>query len=380
MWLESLSLTDFRSYEQLDCAFEPGITAFVGRNGQGKTNIVESIGYLATLGSHRVAADAPLVRQGADRAFIRAEVRTDRTVTLELAIMPGRANKARLNRSPVPRTRDILGYLRQVIFAPEDLELVKGDPSSRRRFLDDLLLQRAPRIAGVRADYDRVLKQRNALLKSESVARKAGADRIVATLEVWDEKLAALGGELIAERIALLRALQPLAREQYARVSGSDVDMQLACSYESSVMDTAEGIDEAGTDRDAWRECMLVAIERRRKDEIDRGITLVGPQRDDVDLRLGTFPAKGYASHGESWSLALSLRLASFDLLTADGQSPILILDDVFAELDAVRRAHLAEQVHSAEQAFITAAVAEDVPGGLGGVRFDVKKGSARRD
>lgn len=378
MWLENLSLTDFRSYEQLDCSFESGITAFVGRNGQGKTNIVESIGYLATLGSHRVASDLPLVRQGSDRAFIRADVRADRTVTVELAIMPGKANKARLNRSPVPRTRDILGYVRQVIFAPEDLELVKGDPSARRRFLDDLLVQRAPRIAGVRADYDRVLKQRNALLKSASTARSAGIDRIVATLEVWDEQLADLGAEIIAARIALLQQLEPLARAQYARVSGSDVDMQLSCIYESSLAGALEDVDPS-IERDAWRTQLIDAIARRRKDELDRGVTLVGPHRDDVDLRLGTFPAKGYASHGESWSLALALRLGSFDLLTADGDAPILILDDVFAELDSQRRAHLAEQVHSAEQAFITAAVAEDVPAGMGGARFEVSKGSAIR-
>jgi DNA replication and repair protein RecF len=372
MWIQSLSLTDIRSYEQLDCPFSQGITAFVGRNGQGKTNIVEAIGYLATLSSHRVASDAPLVRQGCDRGFIRANVSSsERDVLLELAITPGKANKARINKSPVPRTRDILGIVRAVVFAPEDLELVKGDPSARRRFLDDLLVQRTPRLAGTRADYDRVLKQRNALLKSASIARRAGADRIVQTLEVWDEQLATHGGELIAARISLLNELMPLAQQQYAMVSGSDTDMVLDARYQSSL----GGDADLSTDRDEWSSQLLAAIDVRRKDELDRGVTLVGPHRDDVGLFLGDFPAKGYVSHGESWSLALSLRLGAFDLLTTDGESPILILDDVFAELDAQRRSHLATHVGTAHQAFITAAVAQDVPAELTGARIEVVKG-----
>ena len=376
MWIQSLSLTDIRSYEQLDCPFNQGITAFVGRNGQGKTNIVEAIGYLATLSSHRVASDLPLIRQGQERGFIRASVSSaDRDVLLELAITPGKANKARINKSPVPRTRDILGIVRAVVFAPEDLELVKGDPSARRRFLDDLLVQRIPRLAGTRADYDRVLKQRNALLKSASIARKAGTDRIVQTLEVWDEQLATHGGELIAARISLLNELMPLAQRQYAMVSGSDTDMVLNAVYQSSLGDDAV----LSTDRSEWSTQLQAAISLRRKDELDRGVTLVGPHRDDVALRLGEFPAKGYVSHGESWSLALSLRLGAFDLLTADGESPILILDDVFAELDAQRRTHLATHVGAAQQAFITAAVAEDVPAELAGARIEVVKGGVNR-
>jgi len=372
VWIQSLSLTDIRSYEQFDCPFDQGITAFVGRNGQGKTNIVEAIGYLATLSSHRVASDLPLIRQGCDRGFIRANVSSaDRDVLLELAITPGKANKARINKSPLPRTRDILGIVRAVVFAPEDLELVKGDPSSRRRFLDDLLVQRSPRLAGTRADYDRVLKQRNALLKSASIARRAGTDRIVQTLEVWDEQLATHGGELIAARISLLNELIPLAQHQYAMVSGSKTDMVLNAVYQSSLGEHAV----LSTIREDWSDQLLSGIESRRKDELDRGVTLVGPQRDDVVLNLGDFPAKGYVSHGESWSLALSLRLGAFDLLTADGDSPILILDDVFAELDAQRRAHLATHVGTAQQAFITAAVAEDVPRELAGTRIDIVKG-----
>ena len=371
MWIQSLSLTDIRSYEQLDCPFNQGITAFVGRNGQGKTNIVEAIGYLATLSSHRVASDLPLIRQGCERGFIRANVSAaDRDVLLEIAITPGKANKARINKSPLPRTRDILGIVRAVVFAPEDLELVKGDPSARRRFLDELLVQRTPRLAGTRADYDRVLKQRNALLKSASIARRAGADRIVQTLEVWDEQLATHGGELIAARISLLNELMPLAQQQYAMVSGSDTDMVLNAIYQSSLGDDAV----LSTDREDWSAQLLSAIHLRRKDELDRGITLVGPHRDDIALRLGDFAAKGYVSHGESWSLALSLRLGAFDLLTSDGEAPILILDDVFAELDTQRRAHLATHVGTAQQAFITAAVADDVPAELTGTRIEVSK------
>ena len=233
-------------------------------------------------------------------------------------------------------------------------------------------MQRTPRLAATRADYDRVLKQRNALLKSASVARKAGVDAIVQTLEVWDEQLALYGGELVAARISLLNEVMPLAQHQYAMVSGSDTDMVLSAMYQSSLGDGAE----LSTDREQWSAQLLSAIADRRKDELDRGVTLVGPHRDDISLHLGDFPAKGYVSHGESWSLALSLRLGAFDLLTADGDSPILILDDVFAELDSQRRAHLATHVSTAQQAFITAAVAEDVPAELAGTRIEVTKGA----
>lgn len=380
MWVRSLSLTDLRSYEQVDCALERGVTTFVGRNGQGKTNLVEAICYLATLGSHRVATDAPLVRTGATQGFIRCEVvNDDRVIVIELAISPGSANKARVNRTPVPKVRDVLGLLRTVLFAPEDLALVKGDPSDRRKFIDDLLVQRTPRLAGTRSDYERTLKQRNALLKSASIARRTAGTEMLRTLEVWDEQLAASGSELVAARASLLADIMGLAREKYAFISGDD-DTLLGLTYVSSLGADAPASAPAdqlvSADREGWRLAILEAIKNRRGDELDRGITLIGPHRDDILLTLGQMPAKGYASHGESWSIALALRLAAFELLRADGVDPVLILDDVFAELDAARRQRLAEQVGTATQVIITAAVDMDIPDSLHGVRFTVSAGT----
>ena len=372
MWVQSLGLTDLRSYKQVDCTLQRGVTTFVGRNGQGKTNLVEAIGYLATLGSHRVATDAPLVRTGATQGIIRCEVVNDeRVIMIELAINPGAANKARINRSPVPKVRDVLGLLRTVLFAPEDLALVKGDPSERRRFLDDLLVQRTPRLAGTRSDYERTLKQRNALLKSSSIARRSASTEMLRTLEVWDEQLAAFGSELVAARIALLDDLINLGREKYTFISGDDETL-FGMKYVSAL-----GVDTPLLlDRESWKLAILDAIRNKRKEELDRGLTLIGPHRDDILLTLGQMPAKGYASHGESWSIALALRLASYDLLRSDGVDPVLILDDVFAELDVSRRQRLAEQVATATQVLITAAVDMDIPDSLNGVKFSVDSGS----
>ena len=372
MWVQSLSLTDLRSYKQVDCTLQRGVTTFVGSNGQGKTNLVEAIGYLATLGSHRVATDAPLVRTGATQGIIRCEVVNDeRVIMIELAINPGAANKARINRSPVPKVRDVLGLLRTVLFAPEDLALVKGDPSERRRFLDDLLVQRTPRLAGTRSDYERTLKQRNALLKSSSIARRSASTEMLRTLEVWDEQLAAFGSELVAARISLLDDLINLGREKYSFISGDDETL-FGMKYVSAL-----GVDTPLLlDRESWKLAILDAIRNKRKEELDRGLTLIGPHRDDILLTLGQMPAKGYASHGESWSIALALRLASFDLLRADGVDPVLILDDVFAELDVSRRQRLAEQVSTATQVLITAAVDMDIPESLQGVKFSVDAGT----
>ena len=372
MWVQSLSLTDLRSYKQVDCTLQRGVTTFVGSNGQGKTNLVEAIGYLATLGSHRVATDAPLVRTGATQGIIRCEVVNDeRVIMIELAINPGAANKARINRSPVPKVRDVLGLLRTVLFAPEDLALVKGDPSERRRFIDDLLVQRTPRLAGTRSDYERTLKQRNALLKSSSIARRSASTEMLRTLEVWDEQLAAFGSELVAARISLLDDLINLGREKYSFISGDDETL-FGMKYVSAL-----GVDTPLLlDRESWKRAILDAIRNKRKEELDRGLTLIGPHRDDILLTLGQMPAKGYASHGESWSIALALRLASFDLLRADGVDPVLILDDVFAELDVSRRQRLAEQVSTATQVLITAAVDMDIPESLQGVKFSVDAGT----
>jgi DNA replication and repair protein RecF len=378
MHLAHLSLVDFRSYAGVEVPLEAGVTAFVGPNGQGKTNLVEAVGYLATLGSHRVAQDAPLVRLGAERAVVRASVvRDGRPTLVELEINPGRANRARVNRAPVPRPREVLGLVRTVLFAPEDLALVKGDPSERRRYLDELLVARAPRFAGVRADYDRVLKQRNALLKSAGATVRAGHGD-VRTLEVWDAHLARTGAELLAARLELVTALNPLVDKAYAAVAASRGGDGAALDYRSSLGEDHELVADRAQLADALQAAML----DRRRAELERGVSLVGPHRDDLVLRLGPFPAKGYASHGESWSFALALRLAAYDLLCADqggGGEPILVLDDVFAELDAGRRERLAALVAGAEQVLVTAAVPADVPPELSGARWEVSAGDVRR-
>ena len=455
MHLTRLALTDFRSYAGAELSLEPGVSTLLGPNGQGKTNLVEAAAYVATLGSHRVATDAPLVRSGAERAILRAAVTSgDRDSLVEIEINPGRANRARLNRAPVTRPRQVLGVLRTVLFAPEDLALVKGDPEQRRRFLDDLLVASAPRYAGVRADYERVLRQRTALLKSlrghpgragRSGARayaRAGAPREAApggtghhgegqdglsqdgagqdgagqdgtgqdgtgqdgtgtgqdraprnerpvlagpaarTLDVWDEHLATAGAELLAARIALTATLRPLVARSYGAVAGAGA-VEASISYRQSLRmpglsgtaEPAEPTADAARLADGLREALAAA----RGEELDRGVCLVGPHRDDLELRIGDLPARGYASHGESWSMALALRLSAFEALRAGGDDPVLLLDDVFAELDTGRRERLAGLVAGAEQVLVTAAVPADVPAALHGARFDVGDGRVTR-
>jgi len=374
MHVAHLQLADFRSYSELDLALDPGVTTFVGRNGQGKTNLVEAVRYLSTLSSHRVASDAPLIRAGAagaaaERAVVGAKVvKGGRSLTLEVTIQPGKAKTARMGRAAA-RPRDIVGILRTVVFAPEDLSLVKGDPSVRRAFMDELCVALAPVHAGILADYDRVLKQRTSLLKT---ARNARVD--LTTLDIWDEKLAELGGRIVAARLAALAALSPYAETAYQDVAPGSAPFSLTYS---TALDTSSA-DVAVQ--------LLSQVTERRSQEIERGQCLVGPHRDDVDIAIGDLPAKGYASHGESWSCALALRLASYDLLTADGGpdsdtdgEPVLILDDVFAELDSGRRSALAARIGTASQVLITAAVGADVPDALAGVVFDVADGKVTR-
>jgi DNA replication and repair protein RecF len=390
LYVAHLTLVDFRSYAEADVALEAGATAFIGRNGQGKTNLVEAIDYLARLSSHRVASDAPLVRAGAERALVRAAVvRDGRQAILEVEIHPGKSNRARVNRADLPRAREIVGLVRTVIFAPDDLALVKGDPSGRRTFLDDLLVMRAPRLAGVRADYERILKQRNSLLKTAGAARRGSTsqDSALSTLGVWDAHLARTGAELLAERLRLVAELRPLVGHAYATVARGASSDDSGLDYQPSLgLDGLPGHDvrEGTVDRADLTTRLLEELEVRRNDELDRGVCLVGPHRDELLLTLGNgerrLPVRGYASHGESWSFALALRLASYDLLRADGDDPILILDDVFAELDTERRAQLAELVAGAEQVLVTAAVADDVPEKLAGVRFHVGGGEVRRE
>ncbi|GAA0446222.1 DNA replication/repair protein RecF [Streptomyces sp. NPDC046215] len=373
MHVSHLSLADFRSYARVEVPLDPGVTAFVGPNGQGKTNLVEAVGYLATLGSHRVSSDAPLVRLGADRAIVRAAVvQGDRQQLIELELNPGKANRARINRSSQVRPRDVLGIVRTVLFAPEDLALIKGDPGERRRFLDELITARSPRMAGVRSDYERVLKQRNTLLKSAAMARRHGGRGLdLSTLDIWDQHLARVGAELLAQRLDLIDALRPLADTAYEKLAPGGGPV--AFDYRGPAT-----LEDART-REELYEALLAALAETRKQEIERGVTLVGPHRDDLVLRLGALPAKGYASHGESWSYALALRLASYDLLRSEGNEPVLVLDDVFAELDARRRERLAELVAPGEQVLVTAAVGDDVPGVLAGARYAVSEGAVER-
>ena len=402
MHLTRLALTDFRSYPSVDLALDPGVTIFSGPNGEGKTNLVEAVGYVATLASHRVAHDAPLIRQGADRAIIRASVHGAVSDTLvEIELNPGRANRVRLNRAPVSKPREVLGVLHTVLFAPEDLALVKGDPGERRRFLDDLLVAMAPRYAAVRADYDRVLRQRTALLKSAGPKAARGGkassrETVMSTLDVWDAHLARAGAELLVAREHLVAALRPHVERAYSAVAGergpATVEYRrsfgTAAPLRSGQLNdepdggetAADGGDRSGTGHAervrAAADGLRAALAEVRDSELDRGVCLAGPHRDELELGIRGMPARGYASHGESWSLALALRLASFDLLRTGREDPVLILDDVFAELDAGRRDRLAALVAEAEQVLVTAAVPADVPPVLAGTRFTLSDGA----
>ena len=365
--VEQLSLVDFRNYAVADVALRSGPNVFVGRNGQGKTNLAEAIGFLATLGSHRVSSDAPLVRDGADAAIVRARlVHGERSVLLEVQLNRQGSNKARVNGAAA-KVAELPRYAQVVLFAPEDLQIVRGDPSSRRRFADQLLVQRSPRLAGVLGDYERVLKQRTALLKSARARGIRGES--LSTLDVWDDKLVALGSEVIRARLRLADDLKGPLATAYTAIAGADHRPELEWALSIRGADPEEiphfsAVPEAGGDvEELFRDALAV----RRAAELERGLTLVGPHRDDLLMRVRALPVKGYASHGESWSVALSLRLASAELLRAESRlgDPVVILDDVFAELDTDRRARLGELVAGFEQVIVTAAVEEDVPASL---------------
>jgi DNA replication and repair protein RecF len=356
VYVRHLGLRDFRSWANVELELTPGRTVFVGSNGYGKTNLVEALWYSSTLGSHRVATDAPLVRVGAQRAVVSTIVVNEgRECAVDLEITAGRANKARLNRSPVRSPREVIGVLRAVLFAPEDLALVRGDPGDRRRYLDDLAAVRRPRVAAIRADYDKVLRQRTALLKSASGARFRGDRGALDTLDVWDGHLAAHGAELMAARMTLVNELAPEVQKSYQLLAPASRPASI--SYHASV-----DIEPDRPDVELLRTALLEKMAARREAELERGVCLVGPHRDDLELRLGEQLAKGFASHGESWSMALALRLAAFELLRAEGSDPVLLLDDVFAELDTARREALAAAAASAEQVLVTAAVVDDIP------------------
>lgn len=391
MYVRRLELVDFRSYSEAAVDLEPGPCVLIGQNGAGKTNLVEALHYVSTLTSHRVAVDGPLVRAGSNRAVIRAAVvHEGRELLVELSIEPGKANRARLGRAPLTRTRDVLGALRMVLFAPEDLALVRGDPEQRRRFVDDLLVARQPRYAGIRADYDRVLKQRNALLRTAYLARRAGGARSdLSTLDVWDLHLSQVGAQLLAGRLELAASLVPHLTTAYRAVSYDlpqqdsggvrDASLRYLAARGAESAKVSVSIDIPIPSHEELEATLADALARARRSEIERGTTLVGPHRDDLVLSIGELPAKGYASHGESWSFALALKLASYGLLRAGGIEPVLVLDDVFSELDAGRRERLAELVSDASQVLVTCAVDADVPAGLRGTRFAVSDHGVRR-
>lgn len=363
MIVEQLGLKDFRNYAVADVSLSAGANVFIGRNGQGKTNLVEAVAYLAMLGSHRVSHDAPMVRDGTDAAIVRARLaHGERTVLLELQLNRQGANKARVNGVNV-RTSELPRYAQVVLFAPEDLQIVRGDPSARRRFADQLIVQRTPRMAAVLGDYDRVLRQRSALLKSAR-ARGVRGDAL-STLDVWDDKLVTLGTEVIEARIALASALSQPVAHAYEAIAGDDHRPRLtwALSVGGGDPEEEDAVETAGSAL-PLAEQFRASLAARRSAELERGLTLVGPHRDDLVLEVRGLPVKGYASHGESWSIALALRLASAELLRAESRlgDPVLILDDVFAELDAGRRSRLAEFAAGYEQVIVTSAVEEDVP------------------
>ena len=392
VWVRSLTLDDFRSYPHVECRFDPGVNVLLGRNGQGKTNVLEAIGYVATQRSHRAASDALLVRRETERALIACEMDSEgQTVSVDIAIIPGRANKARVNRVNVPRASGALGHLRTVIFAPEDLALVKGDPSARRDFLDDVLVQMHPRLHGVIAEFDRALRQRNSLLKSAR-ERRMSPDSVETSLNVWDEHVSASGGHLVAARVALVEALDEPFREAYARIAdtpevlGGATRLAYRASWLGERGERGE-LGELGELGPALDDAPLVtaddvtnrlrqALVAARPIDRARGVTTIGPQRDELDIRLDGSPARGFASHGESWSLALAMRLAAYRLFVDLGPGPVLLLDDVFAELDTRRRAALLAAIEDADQVIVTAAVEEDVPGLAEARILDVASGA----
>ena len=380
MHVKHLTLSNFRNYESVELPLATGVNLLVGKNGQGKTNLAEAIFYAATLASHRVSGYLPLIRQGENKAIVRVLARfEDRENLLELELNTETANRARINKSDTPRVRDILGYVNAVIFSPEDLDIVKRDPSNRRAFIDELIVQLSPRMSAVYSDYERVLKQRNTLLRTAKNMSSSSSG--LSTLDSWDQSLIRIGSEIIATRFDVANRLAPYLSEAYAAIADEKNDPSI--QLKSSLIATDAESDGISAqlltgDKSEIEELFRERLSLVRNKEIERGITLVGPHRDDLLLLLGTLPAKGYISHGESWSYALALKLASASLIRKDARAgdPILILDDVFAELDSTRRSRLASLISHNEQVIITAAVAEDVPSELLSTKFKVTAGS----
>jgi DNA replication and repair protein RecF len=380
MHVKHLTLSNFRNYETVELPLSTGVNLLVGKNGQGKTNLAEAIFFAATLSSHRVSGYLPLIRQGESKAIVRVLARfEDRENLLELELNTESPNRARINKSDTPRIRDILGYVNAVIFSPEDLDIVKRDPANRRDFIDELIVQLSPRMSAVYSDYERVLKQRNTLLRTAK--NMSASSSGLSTLDSWDQSLVKIGSEIIATRFDVVQRIAPFLSDAYAAIADekNDPSIQLKSSVISNDSETdglsAQLLTGDKTEIEQLYRSRLALV---RSKEIERGITLVGPHRDDLLLLLGSLPAKGYISHGESWSYALALKLASASLIRKDARAgdPILILDDVFAELDSTRRSRLAELISHNEQVIITAAVAEDVPSELRATKFKVTSGS----
>jgi len=379
MHVKHLNLINFRNYDSVDVVLSPGITVFVGRNGQGKTNLVEAIHYASTLSSHRVAGYVPLIKADQEQSLIRLLAGfEDRENLIELELNSGSSNRARVNRGDLSRVRDVLGYVNAVIFAPEDLVIVKGDPSDRRHFIDELLVQFSPRLSGTLSDYDRVLKQRNTLLKTSRNLPKDSPG--LATLDAWDESLIELGSEIITQRFLLTEKLKPFLDSAYKAISEekNNPTVSVKTSVLVKTLDTESDQPALlSADKDEIARAFRNKLSELRGKELERGITLVGPHRDDLFFQLGSLPAKGYISHGETWSFALALKLASASLLRAEARAgdPVLILDDVFAELDTVRRSRMVDLISDYEQVIITAAVFEDIPVGITAKRYSVVDG-----
>ena len=357
MLITNLNLNNYRSYTTLDLSLDPGVSIFVGKNGEGKTNIAEAVLYLTFLSSHRASGNTPLIKLGNQSAYIRAKVKyPEREILVELEINADKANRAKVNQNQVRSQKEIFGIVQTIYFSPEDLDIVRGDPSERRRFIDQLLTLRSPRIAGVISDYERAVKQRNSLLKT-----RASMD----ALNPWDKQVAELGGELITLRMLALDELKPIFNQVYKDISDTK---PAEIVYKSS-------IENPSLNQNENSEKIMERLVNNRGAELDRGLTLTGPHRDDLLLILGDHLVKGYASHGESWSIALSLKLATYNLLKSDGLSPILILDDVFSELDEERRERLAEIAKGADQTIITVAVENDLPKSITGTKYLVRAG-----
>lgn len=365
MYLDWITLNRFRSYGELEWRPDPGVNLLVGRNGAGKTNVLEAVAYLPQLRSFRNAPDAALVGFDADRAVIRAETigRDDRRSLIEIELGAGRSRRTQVNRQRLARTADLMGHVRAVTFLPEDLDIVKRGPAGRRDLLDDVAVALAPSAALDQSEFDRSLRQRNAFLRQ--------GDHDLTTLSVWDERLSLAAGKVMARRARAASSIQPHLRAAYRNISGSDVTVEW--HYES---DWGGSLDPAVAAA-VFTSAYLETLDRRRRADRERRVTTTGPHRDDPVLRLDGHDLRYHGSQGEQRTAALALRLAGHSVVRQEVDvTPILILDDVFSELDDDRSEALASALPDG-QTLISTADRSDVP--LDGVLWQVDDGSIRR-